>query len=466
MKRTIWVAFGICSLLMGLAAQQADLTVKLMKGDLPAIALPDYKGAGRAAPLMEVFNGTVFSEVESSGLFKMVSKSMMPVKTPQQLSDFQQPAAQPQQPARRGRREPPPPVSGEGLWLQDWAGPPANANYLAIGYAAEQNGVLVFYGWLLNVNRENPSAAQIFGKRYFGPVDENGARKVAREFAADIIQQFGGKSLLNTRIYFVSDRTGNKEIWSMDPDGSNQRQLTRYNGLSIQPAISPDGDKVAFTSYVRGNPGIFVFTSEGRSLPFYNQRASMNATPDFTPDGKQIVYSSTAAGRDAQIFIANVNGTDFRRVSAVRAIEVEPKVNPKTGRDMVFVSGRSGPQQIYRMNMDGANVERLTPGEGEASNPSWHPDGQMIAYAWTRGFATGNFNIFVMDVATRSYVQLTHGAGRNENPCWAPDGRHIVFASTRSGQPQVWSMLADGKQLRQLTTQGRNYSPVWGKTGP
>ena len=177
MKRTIWVAFGICSLLMGLAAQQADLTVKLMKGDLPAIALPDYKGAGRAAPLMEVFNGTVFSEVESSGLFKMVSKSMMPVKTPQQLSDFQQPAAQPQQPARRGRREPPPPVSGEGLWLQDWAGPPANANYLAIGYAAEQNGVLVFYGWLLNVNRENPSAAQIFGKRYFGPVDENGARK-------------------------------------------------------------------------------------------------------------------------------------------------------------------------------------------------------------------------------------------------------------------------------------------------
>jgi TolB protein len=188
----------------------------------------------------------------------------------------------------------------------------------------------------------------------------------------------------------------------------------------------------------------------------------MNATPDFTPDGKQIVYSSTASGW-AQIYIANLDGTNFRRISSSRTIEVEPKVNPKTGNEMVFVSGRSGPQQIYRMNMDGANIERLTPGEGEASNPSWHPDGQAIAYAWTRGYATGNFNIFVMDVATRNYTQLTHGAGRNENPSWAPDGRHLVFMSTRSGSPQIWSMLANGKQLQRLTTQGSNWTPIWGR---
>ncbi|HWQ55713.1 MAG TPA: hypothetical protein VN442_18645 [Bryobacteraceae bacterium] len=463
MKRIIWIGIGLFGLLLMLAAQDVDLQVKLTAGARPAIAIPDYNGSGRAAALMGTFNSTVFADVEASGLFKMVSKSMMPVKVPQQLSEFREPAAPP--PVRRGGRAPAAPTTGGGYWLQDWSGPPTNANYLAIGYAAEQNDVLVFYGWLLNVNRENPAASQIFGKRYFGSLDENGARQAARQFAADIIQQFGGQSLLNSRIYFVSNRTGNKEIWAMDADGSNQRQITRYNALSLQPAVSPEGDKIAFTSYAKGNPGIFVFTSEGRPLPFYNQRASMNATPDFTPDGKQIVYSSTAAGRDPQIFIANVNGTDFRRISSVRAIEVEPKVNPKTGRDMVFVSGRSGPQQIYRMNMDGAAVERLTPGEGEASNPAWHPDGQMIAYAWTRGYATGNFNIFVMDVATRQYLQLTHGAGRNENPSWAPDGRHIVFASTRSGRPQIWSMLANGTQLRQLTTQGSNSTPVWGKSG-
>lgn len=130
---------------------------------------------------------------------------------------------------------------------------------------------------------------------------------------------------------------------------------------------------------------------------------------------------------------------------------------------MVFVSGRSGPQQIYRMNMDGADVERLTPGEGEASNPSWNQDGQHIAFSWTQGYATGNFNIFIMDVATRNYTQLTHGEGRNENPSWAPDGRHLVFMSTRTGSPQIWSMLADGTGVKQLTNQGSNWTPVWGK---
>jgi TolB protein len=138
-------------------------------------------------------------------------------------------------------------------------------------------------------------------------------------------------------------------------------------------------------------------------------------------------------------------------------------VNPKTGNTIVFVSGRSGPQQIYIMNFDGTGVERLSNGEGEASNPSWHPNGDVIAFAWTRGYATGNFNIFVMEVGSRRFDQLTHSEGRNENPSWAPDGRHLVFMSTRSGSQQIYTMVADGTGLRQLTTQGRNKTPVWGK---
>ena len=122
-------------------------------------------------------------------------------------------------------------------------------------------------------------------------------------------------------------------------------------------------------------------------------------------------------------------------------------------------------EQIYRMNAEGVGIERVTNGEGEASNPSWHPDGQHIAFAWTRGYQAGNFNIFVMDVgAPQQYQQLTHSEGneRNENPVWAPDGAHIVFASTRSGRSQIYSMLADGSQVKQLTTQGINKYPVWG----
>jgi TolB protein len=114
------------------------------------------------------------------------------------------------------------------------------------------------------------------------------------------------------------------------------------------------------------------------------------------------------------------------------------------------------------MSSNGADVQRVTNGEGEAGNPSWNPDGQHIAFSWTRGYATGNFNVFVMDIGSRQFVQLTSGQGRNENPVWAPDGRHLVFMSNRTGREQIYTMLADGTQVKQLTTQGTNRYPVWG----
>ena len=445
-KRYLFWALALAFLL----AAQDRLVIELTKEeDRATIAVPDLRGAGDAQPMMNAFNATLFADLQSSGQFRMAPKSMFPLQVPQRPEDFRQPA---QANAPSG-----------GLWLTDWAGPPVAANYLTIGYTAVQNGQFVLYGWLYNTRQPDLANAQVLGKRYFGTIDEAGAKKVAHEFAAEILAGFGVKSMFGTHIYFVSDRSGHNEIWSMDPDGSNQKRLTSLNSISIMPAVSPDGTKVAFTSYAKGNPGIFILTTEtGRRLPFYNQVAPLNATPDFTPDGKQILYASSASGY-TQIYVANLDGGNLRRISTSRAIEVEPKVNPKTGTDIVFVSGRSGPQQIYKMNFDGANVERLTNGEGEASNPSWHPDGQAIAFSWTRGFATGNFNIFLMDVATRKFSQLTFGAGRNENPSWAPDGRHLVFMSTRRGTPQIFSMLLDGTQVQQLTTEGRNKTPVWGK---
>jgi TolB protein len=446
-----------------LAAQQTDILVKVTGGERPAIAIPDFRGSGDAQKQMETFNRTLWDDVQASGLFKMAPKSMYPLQTPQQPQDFRPPLAPPARPARRGA--PPPKPVRQGPWLDDWSGPPVNANYLAFGYTAIQGDRLVLFGWLYDVTQADPSGAQVIGKLYFGSPDPAGARKVAQEFASDILSRFGGKSLMGSRIFFVSTRTGNKEIWSMDYDGSNQKQLTFYKTISTFPAVSPDGSKIAFTSYLRGNPTILVHSVEtGRDLRFYNQAASMNAASDFTPDGQQLVFSSTAGSqRYAQLFIAGVDGGNFRRLSNSQSIEVEPKVNPKTGREIVFVSGRSGMPQIYKMNMDGADVVRLTSGEGEAVNPAWHPDGQHIAFAWTRGYEPGNYNIFVMDVATRQFVQLTHGTGRNENPSWAPDGRHIVFSSNREGGQQVWTMQADGKDLKRLTTQGINEKPVWSK---
>jgi TolB protein len=445
-----------------LAAQQPDISSTITGGERPKIAVPDFRGSGDAQRLMDGFNTTLWDELAGSGSLKMVAKSLYPLEVPQQPSDFKPPSAPP--PPLRGRAPatPPQPVRN-GPWLTDWSGPPAGANFLAFGYTGVQEGRLVLFGWLYNVGQPDPASAQVLGKLYYGSLDAEGSKRVAREFAADILQQFGAQSLAGTKIYFVSDRTGSKEIWSMDYDGSNQRQLTSYKSTSTMPAVSPDGKTFAFTTYARGNPQIMLHSVEtGKRLPFYNPVSSVVETPEFTPDGKQILFATALDGW-VQICIANADGSGMRRVSNVRAIEVSPKVNPKTGAEMLFISGRGGAQQLWHSNLDGADLGMLTTGEGDVANPSWSPDGKFIAFAWTRGYEIGGFNIFIMDIAQRVPIQLTHGTGRNENPWWAPDGNHIVFSSKRGSSTQIYSMLADGTNVQQLTTQGNNIQPVWAK---
>ena len=459
MKRKILLIFLAGASASAFAQIKSDV---VKTGEKPSIAVPDLRGSGDAQQFMGVFNSTLFNELAGSGQLKMIPKTLYPTQVPQQPADFRQ----------------------GGPSFADWSGPPPNTNYLAFGYTVVQNNQIVLYGWLFDVRQANISSAQLIGKVYLGSLDEAGARKVAQQFAADILKQFGATSLVGTRIYFVSDRSGKKEIWSMNYDGSDQKQFTNYRSITTFPAISPDGTKIAFTTYPvlpssrnanasqfgkqtenLGQPQIYMHSLEtGRKLVYYNQQASMNAASDFLPDSRHLLIYSTANAGFSQIYETDLDGGDLHRITHSGSLEVEPKANPRTGQDLVFVSGRGGTPQIYRMNIDGTDVSRLTTGEGDAVNPAWNPDGQHIAFSWTRGFEPGNFNIFIMDVASRNVVQLTHGAGRNENPSWAPDGVHLVFSSTRGGKTQIYSSLADGTGLQQLTTQGNNEKPVWSKS--
>jgi len=453
MKR-YWILSVITALAAAAAAWtqvQSDIVIRLTGGARKVIALPDFRGAGASAPLADVFNATVFEDIERSGVFTMAPKSFYPLNTPQQERDLRAPAS--------------PQASCGGMCLSDWSAAPVNADYLGFGYLGEQGGRLVAFGNFFNTRVAQPSSARVFAKIYTGELSADGARKIAHEYAADILSQFGVPSLVGSKIYFVSDRQakGTKEIWVMDFDGGNQRRLTHFNSISTMPSISPDGRRLAFTTYAKGQPQIMMYSTEtGRFIPFRNSAAPTNAQASFTPDGRQVLYASSVSGY-MQIYISDLDGSNPRRLTSTRAIEAEPKVNPKTGADIAFVSGRGGLQQIYRMNMDGADVERLTNGEGEASNPAWHPEGRHLAFAWTRGYAPGNWNLFLMDVASKETVQLTHGQGRNENPSWAPDGRHLAFCSNRTGSYQIFTMLADGTGVRQLTTEGNNWMPVWSK---
>jgi TolB protein len=210
------------------------------------------------------------------------------------------------------------------------------------------------------------------GKVYFGSLDKDGVRKVAEEFAADILQSFGVKSLIGTKIYFVSDRTGTKEIWSMDYDGANQQQLTNFGTITQSPAVSPDAKWLAYTTLVKKLPGyqiVLQSTETKIKAPFDNPAAPTTGWPDFTPDGLRLLFASSATGY-AQIYGANLKGGERRQLTNTKAIDFSPRVNPKTGAQVLFISDRSGKQQLWRMNIDGGDIEMLTNGEGEVANPA------------------------------------------------------------------------------------------------
>jgi TolB protein len=448
---------ALCALLLALGgltwsvAQQLQGVIVKNPGK-PLIAVPEFRAAGAAAPLMAAFNKTVLDDLSASPLINFVPRTLYPLQIPQQPSDLiagnSAPGATPQ-----------------GMRLSDWSLPPVSSNFLGLGYGAENRGQLVVFGWFYSAAPNMPSLqqAQVFGKIYTATLDDAGAIDAGHRYAADILAQFGGKSLVGTRIVFVSNRSGHKEIWTMNWDGTDQRQLTHLNSISVFPSASPDGRLVAFTSYASGAPNIYIYSLDtGRKLPFYNQRASMNAFVTFTPDSKEMIYSSTAGGGPSQLYRCNIDGSNLRRITSSGAIEVEAKINPKTGADLLDVSGREGLPQIFHMNLEGADIHRVSAGTGEATNPAWNPDGVHIAFAWTRGYEPGNYNIFVMDVTSgQPPVQLTSHEGRNENPTWAPDGAHIAYASRQGRQSQIWVMNADGSGKHALTTVGSNENPVW-----
>src|SRR5215831_5241408 len=249
--KKLMVCLGLSAAALLVMKAQQNTRIMIVGGNKPKLAIPDFRGAGDAQKFMAAFNQTLWSDIENSALFDLVAKTAMPLFIPQQPSDFESPPV-----PGAGRRNAPQPQSGGGHWMRDWSNPPASASHLAFGYTAVQGDVLVLQGWVYDLAQSTPANAQLIGNRYVGPVSEAGARKVAHEFAADIIAAAGGQSLYNTHIYFTSTRTGDKEIWVMDADGGNQRQITHFNNITTFPAVAPDGSKIAFTSWVKGQPAI------------------------------------------------------------------------------------------------------------------------------------------------------------------------------------------------------------------
>jgi len=404
------------------------------------VAAPDLAAPAAAAQAVEkTFHDVLWSDLEFSGILDLVSPSFYPKQTPGQPSE---------------------------LHAQDWSSAPANAYMVAYGSVNADASSLAVSGYLSDVS--NPTAPIALQKIYRGSTATEDVRHLAHQFADDIIARLSGglPGIAQTQIAYVSAKSGNKEIWLMDYDGGNQHPITHLRSIALTPRWSPDASRIAFTCYVPGRNGVMsaqicLYSTASNHLISFPRFRGTNSSPSWSPDGQQLAFMSSQNG-DPEIYMINADGTRLHRITDSPGVNTSPAWNPKTGKQMVFVSDRGGDgvPVLYQMNSDGTNVSRIDlPDMGYVIDPAWSPNGQLIAFSWRR--PSGNYDIYVMDIVSHQLVELTKDEARNERPSWAPDGRHLVFESTRTGTRQIWSMLADGTQPRQLTFGGENESPNW-----
>jgi TolB protein len=403
------------------------------------LAAADFKPVGndpQTTPLKAVFDSTLFNDLSNAGIFDMVSKSLAPQTTP---------------------------GSPQELVATQWSSLPANASMVAYGALSAANGRLVVYGWLNDTGAAG--GPPVLAQQYNEAASQDMARTIAHRFADAIIARLGGgiDGIAETKIYFVSNRTGSKEIWVMDYDGANQHAVTHLGAISLSPRVSPDNSRIAFSSLGKEGWAIRMYSLDlGRMVGFPAGTAGgSNLTPAWSADGQRIAFSSARSGHP-DIWVCDASGSGAHVISSF-GTDVAPVWNPRTGDQLAFESGRTGEPQIYMMDKDGANVQRMTDG-GYAISPSWSPNGAMLTFSWNRKYGPGDpggQDIYVMDIASKRWLQTTHEAGNNDFPSWSPDGRHVVFQRQIGHRTQIWTMLADGTDEHQLTYSGDNMMPNW-----
>jgi TolB protein len=340
-------------------------------------------------------------------------------------------------------------VTAEEIAFKDWTR--IGAELLVTGLVRVEEGLAEMELRLLDTVK----GELLVGKRYRGwPKD---MEKMIRRFCNEIIHALTGEwGYFDSRIAFVSNGPGNKEIFISDFDGTDPRQFTRHDSITLSPAWSPDAKKIAYTSYARRGPDLFIRPLDGGDVVVVS-KPRINITPAWLP-GKNMLAATFSFTGDQEIHLVTPDGSVTRKLTDHWGIDTSPSFSPDA-KEMAFVSDRSGSPQIYIRNMSSGQVRRLTFEGGYNTQPSWSPRGDLIAYSSMGG---GEINIHTIDPAGRRPRQLTRSAGRNESPDWSPDGSMIVFSSTREGASRIYVMTAYGTdQRRLLSLPGEQTSPRW-----
>ena len=277
-------------------------------------------------------------------------------------------------------------------------------------------------------------------------------RTAIHRFADDIAAALTGtRGIASTKLAFVGTRSGKKEIYTCDADGSNLVQLTHDGAISVSPGISPDGQSLVYTGYQSGYADVYRIALGSGARNRIVKYPGTNSGAKFSPDGGRLALTLSKDG-NPEIYVTGSGGGSPRRITHTPGVESSPTWSPDGG-ELIYSSDDGGSPQLCRVSASGGSPVRLATGFGYNTAPSWSPDGKRVAFNARSG---GSFSVAILDLQGGSVRTVADGEG----PVWGADSRHLVFAS---GSSLVMLDTQTGTRTTLVSGAGKISEPTWSR---
>ena len=259
-----------------------------------------------------------------------------------------------------------------------------------------------------------------------------------------------------------------KMIARINTHGKKLAAVSKNTSISLLPSWSPKGNAIVYTTLSRSGTAIVFNNFKSRPVRILSSntsasRASQNflsvSGGSWYSDGWKLVVTLSRKG-NTDLYSFNKQKRQETRLTNHKAIDTDPDLSPDN-KHLIFVSDRTGREQIFYLQLGTKIPFQLTFGRGSSSDPVWSPDGTLIAYS---NIKNGFSQIHLMDPFTGEDHLLTRGRYNSEQPAWSPDGRQIAFVSSPSGRDKLYIMFVDGTGKRRLTRTPKDFeegSPSW-----
>jgi dipeptidyl aminopeptidase/acylaminoacyl peptidase len=276
----------------------------------------------------------------------------------------------------------------------------------------------------------------------------------------------GGGPAFTNSIVFVSDRSGQPQLYTMKSDGSHVQQLTTVVGDKDSPVFSPDGRRVAFVMSDTASGGavqsIYVINADGSELRQLTSGLEQDLAPSWSPDGSQIAFVSSRALNvfSLDVYVMNADGSGPHAILADSSLNVSPSWSP-SANEILFE--RDLVHDVYRMTPSGDSITFLVSG----SKPEWSPSGTQFLFDCGIDVCISRTrDATVVDtIGHVLHIDFTYVS----QPKWSPDGGRFAYVTVGAGfggAVEIWTAsTTDGSGAVQLTadTDGRNWSPDWSR---